>query len=356
MLLEGLHIPLTTPFHPDGRLNPRKLAVNVERYSRTPAAGLIVCGPSGEPTLLTDEETREALRTAAGAAAAEKVLVAGISRDSISATLELAEFAAELRYDAVLVGKPGVLASFGIDRPQPGSRPREVLAYFQRLADRSPIPIILLGARDRALSVDTVVELAAHANICALLDAQPHNVRSGAFVQVLAGTAAVEHSVTVTPVFAAVTARMQRTANAGTLVSAASLTEGNAATAAPLAGGLRTRTKAVGFQILAGDTEGMLDGLHAGATGIAPAFAACAPQACYEVFAAWKDNDRPLASEKQARLIEAAHYVEEILGPGGLKFGCDLNGYFGGAARLPHLPPNGAERVELERLMKGLRN
>jgi dihydrodipicolinate synthase/N-acetylneuraminate lyase len=123
-----------------------------------------------------------------------------------------------------------------------------------------------------------------------------------------------------------------------------------------LAGGLRTRTKAVGFQILAGDTEGMLDGLHAGATGIAPAFAACAPQACYEVFAAWKDNDRPLASEKQARLIEAAHYVEEILGPGGLKFGCDLNGYFGGAARLPHLPPNGAERVELERLMKGLRN
>ena len=67
MLLEGLYIPLTTPFHPDGRLNPRKLAANVVRYSKTPAAGLIVLGPSGEPTLLTDDETREVLRTAAEA-------------------------------------------------------------------------------------------------------------------------------------------------------------------------------------------------------------------------------------------------------------------------------------------------
>src|ERR1700722_1646078 len=105
MLLEGLHIPLTTPFHPDGRLNPRKLAANILRYSKSPAAGLIVLGPSGEPTLLSDDETREVLRTAAEAAAPEKVLSAGISRDSVSATLELANLAAELNYDAVVVGK-----------------------------------------------------------------------------------------------------------------------------------------------------------------------------------------------------------------------------------------------------------
>src|ERR1035437_5007248 len=117
MLLEGLHIPLTTPFHPDGRLNPRKLAANVVRYSRTPAAGLIVLGPSGEPTLLSDDEPREALRAAAEAAAPEKLLIAGIARDSVSATLDLANLAAKLDYDAVLIGKPGVLASFGIDRP-----------------------------------------------------------------------------------------------------------------------------------------------------------------------------------------------------------------------------------------------
>jgi 4-hydroxy-2-oxoglutarate aldolase len=355
MFLEGLHIPLTTPFHPDGRLNPRKLAANVERYSRTPAAGLIVLGPAGEPTLLSDDETREALSAAAESAAPEKVLIAGISRDSVHATLALAEFAAELRYDAVLVGKPGVLASFGIDRPQPDSRVREVLTYFQSIADRSPIPVVLLNARDRALQVDTVAELAAHPHIVGLLDAQPHNIRSGALARLLTLTAAVKHNVTVTSVFAAVTARMQTSATNGALISTASLT-GTATSVAEPSVAARTRIKSVGFQALAGDTDGMLDGLHAGAVGIAPAFAACAPQACYEVYAAWKDSDRPLAEEKQLRLDEAAHFAEELLGPGGLKFGCDLNGYFGGVPRLPHLPPTVEERAALQQLMKPLRN
>ncbi len=48
--------------------------------------------------------------------------------------------------------------------------------------------------------------------------------------------------------------------------------------------------------------------------------------------------------------------TEFALGPGGLKFGCDLNGYFGGIPRLPHLPPSAAERDTLEQLMKPLRN
>jgi dihydrodipicolinate synthase/N-acetylneuraminate lyase len=154
--------------------------------------------------------------------------------------------------------------------------------------------------------------------------------------------------------FAAVTARMQKAPTTGALVSAASLTA--AAVAGPPASSLRTRTKTVGFQIVAGDTEGMLNGLRAGAVGIAPAFAACAPQACFEVFAAWKDDDQSLAEEKQSRLGESAHFAEEILGPGGLKVGCDLNGYFGGLPRLPHLPPTGADRAALEQLMKPLRS
>ena len=117
---------------------------------------------------------------------------------------------------------------------------------------------------------------------------------------------------------------------------------------------LRTRTRTVGFQIIAGDTAAILDCLIAGAAGIAPAFAAAAPQACYEVFAAWKDSDQPLAEEKQARLIHAATLAEST--PGALKFACDLNGYYGGHPRLPHLPPTGTERAELEQLMKPLRN
>jgi 4-hydroxy-2-oxoglutarate aldolase len=48
--------------------------------------------------------------------------------------------------------------------------------------------------------------------------------------------------------------------------------------------------------------------------------------------------------------------VEEELGVAGIKFGCDLNGYFGGTPRLPLLPLTGEERAETEALMQGLRN
>src|SRR5271156_4489556 len=98
MLLDGLQLPLTTPFYPDGRLNIPKLEHNVARYSKTPAAGLVVLGDTGEATLLSEGETRRVLRGGMGAAAEEKVLIAGVSRDSVAGTLDFAEWAAEFGY------------------------------------------------------------------------------------------------------------------------------------------------------------------------------------------------------------------------------------------------------------------
>jgi dihydrodipicolinate synthase/N-acetylneuraminate lyase len=86
------------------------------------------------------------------------------------------------------------------------------------------------------------------------------------------------------------------------------------------------------------------------------AFAASAPQSCYEVLAAWKDGDEGLAQEKQVRLQRVAEKVEEELGVAGIKFGCDLNGYFGGRPRLPLLPLTGDQQAEVEALMQGLRH
>jgi dihydrodipicolinate synthase/N-acetylneuraminate lyase len=348
MLLEGLHIPLTTPFHPDGRINTQKLASNIARYSKTPASGLIALGPRGEPTLLTDDETREVLQIAARSAAPEKGLIAGISRDSVYSTLALADFAAEESYDAALIAIPSILAA--------NSDARELLTYFRTIADRSPLPLILLSTASRAISSDTIVELATHPNILALFTTQS----TTAFADLRARTAAIRREVTVTPTFTVVTSRMQLAAEAGSgsavLISAGSLINAATAVAEPLAMAppLRTRTKTVGFQIIAGCTAASLTSLRAGASAIAPSFAACAPQASYEVFAAWKDDDQSLAEEKQARLVEAAQLAEAT--PGALKFACDLNGYFGGHPRLPHLPPTGEQRNALELLMKPLRN
>jgi len=343
MLLEGLFIPLTTPFYPDGSLNLRKLEHNADRYSKTPAAGLVVLSEQGEPSMLSDEETRKALLTAAENAGAEKVLLAGVSRDSVAGTLELAEYAASVGYDAVLVKQPSVVKNS-----------RELLTYFRAVADRAALPVVLYSP-DGLLPVDVVVELAGHPQIIGLL-----NGGVGERVaQVKAGTAYVRREVTVTTVFAAVTGRMQaqEPAGAGTFISADVLTDGGAALAvAPPKPALKTRTKVVGFQVLGGASAGMLEALQAGAVGVAPGFAACAPQGCYEVFAAWKDGDLALAEEKQIRLRDAITKVETELGTPGIRFGCDLNGYFGGRPRLPLLPITGEEREAIEGLMRGVRN
>jgi 4-hydroxy-2-oxoglutarate aldolase len=352
MLLEGLHIPLTTPFHPDGRLNLPKLAANVAHCSKSAAAGLLVLGPQGEPTLLTDDETHDVLRAAAQAAAPDKVQLAGVSRDSVCATIALAELAAVLLYDAVLISAPTILA--------PEAASRELLLYFQTLADRSPLPIVLLSSAAHRIPHDAIVKLAAHPRILGLLDAAASPAEIEAIFR---RTVSIRREVSVTPVFSAVTARMRFAAahKPASLLSADSLAADRAASRsatavaeAPPTTQLRTRTKTVGFQIITGETQTILEALRAGATGAAPALAAAAPQACYEVLAAWKDDDQSLAEEKQARLVEAVRLAEES--PGSLKFACDLNGYFGGRPRLPLLPPTGSQRADLELVMKQLRN
>jgi dihydrodipicolinate synthase/N-acetylneuraminate lyase len=166
--------------------------------------------------------------------------------------------------------------------------------------------------------------------------------------------------VTVTQVFAAVTGRMlalRDTAAGQTFISADTLTDGATALAiAPPKPSLRTRTKKIGFQMMTGSTVGMLAGLRAGAAGAMTGFSACAPQGCYEVLAAWKDGDEALAEEKQSRVTAAAKRIEVELGSPGVRYGCDLNGYFGGRPRLPLLPLTGAQRAEIEELMRGIRN
>ena len=354
MLLEGLQLSLTTPFYPDGRLNLLKLEYNAARYSKTPVAGLVALSDYGEPAMLSDDETRQVMRSVVDAAAAEKVLIAGVSRDSVVGTLDLAESAAKLGYDAVLVKRPSLFQAGAA-----GEHAKALLTYFQAVADHSALPVVLYSpglSHGGLLPAEVVIELAGHPQIIGLVDGVFDRERMEAL---RVGSAGAKRDVTVTAVFAAVTGRMQARGEgaADRLIATNTLTGGGATVAvAPARTPAKTRTKVVGFQILAASTLGMLEWLRAGAVGAMPPFAASAPQACYEVLAAWKDGDEVLAQEKQVRLQGVAERVEEGLGVAGIKFGCDLNGYFGGGPRLPLLPLRGEERTEIEVLMQGLRN
>ena len=360
MLLEGIFPAVTTPFYPDGQLYLRKLEHNIDRYSHTPVAGIVVLGSTGEALMLGDDESREVLHIARQAAFADKVLLAGVGRESVAETLRLADFAADEGYDAVLVRTPSYYS--------PADRSAQMLTYFRTVADRSPLPVVLYNIPKFThydLPVEVVAELASHPNIIGLKDSTGSVVRIAAVVAATAS--ARKRTVAVTQIFEAVTGRMLADSSPGSgvanFVSAGELGAlsgsaggGTALAVAPPRPALKTRTREVGFQVLAGSAAHLVKSLDAGATGAVLALACCAPQACIEAYTAWKEKDEALAEEKQQRLVGASNRVSGELGIAGLKYACDLNGYYGGKPRLPLLPLTGAEREEVAELMADLRN
>ena len=162
----------------------------------------------------------------------------------------------------------------------------------------------------------------------------------------------------MTTVFAPVTGRMKVQVagdGAATFVSAESLGGGAGLAVAPPKAAIKTRTKIMGFQTMAaGNAAHLVELLEAGVAGAMLRLAACAPQACHEVYAAFKDGNPELAREKAARLREADALLLE-LGIAGVKYACDLNGYYGGALRLPKLALTGDERKRVELVMAALR-
>jgi 4-hydroxy-2-oxoglutarate aldolase len=356
MLLEGIFPAITTPFYPDGSLYLRKLEHNVALYSRTQLAGMVVLGSTGEAVLMSMEEQREVLEVAISAAAADKVMVAGVGHESVRHTLAMAERAASLHYDAVLARTPHYYRK---QLHRTGGPQAEMLTYYRTLADNSPLPVLLYSVpalTQYDLPIDVISELAQHPNIIGIKDSSGKPERIAAIVNATQGN---QRDVTVTTTFAAVTERMAQARPMGltqSYVSAEALGQGSTALAsAPPAAALKTRHKQVGFSVLTGGAATMHASLDAGACGAVLGLAACAPQCCYEVWAAWKEGDAGLATEKQLRIVEASARVVAGLGIPGIKFACDLNGYYGGRPRLPLLPLTAEQQREVVSAMADVR-
>jgi 4-hydroxy-2-oxoglutarate aldolase len=361
MLLQGIFPAATTPFYPDGRLYLKKLEHNVDRYSKTPIAGLVILGSTGEAVMLSDEEQREVLKLAIEVAIDEKVMIAGVGQESATQTLALTDVAAKLGYDIALVRTPSYY------RPQMKNKPESLLAFYRFVADRSALPVLLYSVPPFTaydLPTEMVAELSSHPKIIGIKES------SGQVDKIAAMREATKHlkySANVTEIFNAVTGRMiagqsDSVAAQGGVISAAALSGGAGTLTVsvetkpkPTRPKFKMRTKEVPFQILAGAAQSMLPSLEAGATGGVLAFGACAPTACFEVYTAWKEGDRALAELKQNRIADTAKRISAF-GVPGVKYAMELNGYYGGPARLPLLPLTGEEKVEIEKLMADIRN
>ena len=358
MLVHGILPPITTPFYPDGNVYYKKLEANVERYSRTPVAGLVVLGSTGEALMLSDQEKRDVFKVAREAAAPNKVLIAGTGIESAIETLRLTEYAAGLGYDVAMVRTPHYYKKQMLAA--------NMLAFYRMVADNSPIPVIIYSfpqATGYDIPAEIVIELAEHPNLVGIKESSGDVEKVRKMVE---GTRHIQRSATVTEAFDAVTPRMlsagaaNEASNGGELIQVGALSgakesKPSSSSAVTVVGNMKTRQKGVGFQVLVGAAHKLHPSLDAGAVGAILAFANPAPTACYEIYAAWKEGDSELARIKQDRIAKAAQRVGD-LGVPGFKYGMDFNGYYGGPSRLPFLPLTSDLKAEIEQLLADIRN
>jgi 4-hydroxy-2-oxoglutarate aldolase len=271
----GVFPALTTPFAHDGSVSIPDLKHNVHRYNQTDLAGYVALGSTGEAVLLTRAEMDGILATVKESAAKGKKLLAGAGAESTAETIERAKRAAEFGYDAVLVKTPYYY--------KPAYTPEVLIAHFRRVADESPIPVMLYSIPQFtgiALGSAEVAVLAEHPNIIGIKDSSG-NVQG------------IAEIVAATP---------------------------------------------PAFQVLVGSAASLYPSLAIGARGAILALACALPEKCVALHELFRQGHHEKARELQSILVRASKLIVSELGIAGVKHAMDQRGYRGGIPRLPLQP------------------
>ena len=153
--LQGLHVPLITPFTVDGDLALGALEKLAHGVIEAGAAGLVALGTTGEHATLTGAERRSVLDVCARVCRERgATLIAGAgSNDTAGTASALRDLAAWPEVSAALTVVPYY------------TRPSQegIVAHFARLAADSPVPLIVYNIPYRTgtrVSLQTLRELA----------------------------------------------------------------------------------------------------------------------------------------------------------------------------------------------------
>ncbi|RZI86611.1 MAG: 4-hydroxy-tetrahydrodipicolinate synthase [Rubrivivax sp.] len=160
-VFSGIWVPLVTPFH-HGDIDHGALRRVVRHCASGGVAGLAPLGTTGEPATMDDAEQLAVLDTVLDAAQGLPVM-AGLSGVHPGDLLKRLRAFAERPIVGVMVSAPHYV------RPtQQG-----IIDHFTRLADASPVPLVLYDIPYRSgvvIEVETLLTLAAHPNIRAIKD------------------------------------------------------------------------------------------------------------------------------------------------------------------------------------------
>jgi 4-hydroxy-2-oxoglutarate aldolase len=283
MTLQGVFLPLVTPFLEDGSLDLASFEATLASYAGEDLAGYVVFGSSGEASSLAEEEKATLLR-AVRRSSGERTLLAGTGLESTKATIALTRKAAELGADGALVLPPHYY------RPQMTTE--ALVRHYEAVADASPIPLVLYSIPQftgLSLTAAVVGPLARHPRIAGIKE-------SSGDVALL-----------------------------GRLLAAVSPP----------------------FAVFCGAASVLYPALVLGAAGGILALANVLPGPVTALYRAAADGDHPRARRLQEALAAAAAAVTGAHGVAGLKRAMQLTGRRAGAVRAPLLPAPASVDAEI---------
>jgi 4-hydroxy-2-oxoglutarate aldolase len=273
--LGGVYPALTTPYAADGEVSLADLKYNIERYNSTGVAGFVALGSTGESVLLSRSEMDGILTTVRDAAGQGKRLIAGTGAESTQDTIERTKRAADLGYHFALVKTPHYY--------KPAYKPDVLIAHYRRVADASPIPVLLYSVpifTGVTLEAPEVGALAQHPNIVGIKESSGHVMR-------------VAEIVSACP---------------------------------------------ADFQVLTGSAGTMLAGLTVGAKGAILALGSALPEMYVALYDLYRSGEVDKARALQNTLLKAGKVIQSEHAIAGIKFAMDQRGYHGGVPRSPLVP------------------
>ncbi|MCS6815862.1 MAG: dihydrodipicolinate synthase family protein [Blastocatellia bacterium] len=287
--ISGLLPPIPTPFDEREQVAYDRFRSNIERWNRCGYSGYVVIGSNGEFVHLTESERWKVIETAREAIPGDMLLIAGASYNATREAVEFARRAASLRADALLVGTPHYY------RDQITSV--VLLDHYRRIADASPIPILLYNVPQFtgvAIAPEIVARLAEHPNIIGIKD-------SGGNLAVLAEILRLVPS---------------------------------------------------DFNVLTGSAALLHAAMALGAKGGILAVGCIAAKMCLEIMRLAREGDAARAADLQLRLLPVARAVTTQFGISGLKAALDLLGFYGGPPRAPLPVPDEKMRAEIRAILR----
>ena len=291
--LAGICLPLTTCFDATEQLDLVGFSANIRKWNTSGILGYVVLGSTGERVNLDEQEYLTLVDTARGEVPRSMTFIVGAGQQSTRGTLNEIRSAARAGADATLVLTPYFYRS--------AITQEALIEYYERVADSSPIPVLLYSMPALTgikIQPETVARLAEHSNIVGVKDSS--NDIDG-----------FRKTVELCP---------------------------------------------SGFAVLTGNGTVLFDALKNGATGGILAVGCAVPEVCLEIFRLFKAGELDQAQQLQSNLTPFAAAVTTRFGIGGLKAALDIAGYRGGPVRAPLQSPTHDQRDEINELLNQVRS